>query len=221
MTYRHQAFLAELEKLSISAGLAHSAMLGRVAQGARIAPGVLQAAERAAVGGARATPAMGGVLRAAGEDVRAIGAVNARANHPLVAGTRNRVEGAIRAEAANPAATRMPLNRDTALSHGYEGYMNTSNSTARYTPQHMGAVMGVNPSQINVKGGPTQIAMELAGAPHPTAGTVPAAMTRPMGNAAAGTVPARRGLPFAPTVPGALPVATVPARRPLAAGAAL
>lgn len=173
-------------KLAISAGLALSALQGRVAQGARVAPGILSSMGHAASTGARATPVMGAVVRNAGQDVRAAAGMNRALANPTTQAMQGRVAGAIRAEAANPAAMR----GTNQLSRAYEGYMNPAATTA-YTPQHMGHVMGINPASINLRTGPTQTMKDLGqrAAPEAFGATVPA---RRAAAQAQGTVPARR-----------------------------
>jgi hypothetical protein len=202
MSHRRDGFNQEMTKLAISAGLALGALQGRIAQGARVAPKLLGQFEHAAASGARATPALGAAVRNAGQDVRATMGMNKALANPTTQAMQGRVANAIKAETANPAAMR----GTNQLSNAYEGYMNVGNHTTAYTPEHMGAVMGINPSEIKLRTGATALMPKVA---PPT----PAGVTGPLmapGATAAGTVPARRR-------PLALQT-TIPARpNPLAA----
>lgn len=151
MTGRRQGFESEMTKIAISAGLALSALQGRVAQGARVAPGILSSMGHAAASGARATPAMGALVRNAGQDVRATMSMNKALSNPVTQGMQNRVADAIRHEAGG-AVTRTK----SPLSSAYEGYMNTQGAHT-YTPQHMGHVLGVDPAGIKLREGPTAL----------------------------------------------------------------
>ncbi len=75
--------------------------------------------------------------------------------------TRQRVAKAIQEEAAGKATrTNVPLSK------AYEGYMTSAQT--RYTPEHMAQVMGVKPSQVRLKAGPSQYQQQLG-----TAATMP------------------------------------------------
>lgn len=169
------AFADEMSKLAISAGLALRAVQGRVAQGARVAPGILSSMGTAAAAGGRATPMMGSVVRNAGQDVRATMGMNRALANPTTQAMQQRVGNAIKYEAGG-ATTRTT----SPLSSGYEGYMTDAQST--YTRRHMGQVLGVNPATIKMRTGQTQMMKDLgempglAAAPRPAGAAAPAAV---------------------------------------------
>lgn len=168
-----------MEKVAISAGLAMRALQGRVAQGARVAPGIMSSMGTAAASGARATPAMGALVRNAGADVRAATSMNRALANPVTQGMQQRVGDAIRHEASG-ATTRTT----SPLSSGYEGYMTGAQST--YTRRHMGQVLGVNPATINMRTGQTQMMKDLGEVP---VGTSVRQIRPPAGPAAPITAP--------------------------------
>lgn len=184
-------------KLAISAGLALSALQGRVARGARVAPGILSNMTHAASSGARATPAMGALVRNAGQDVRAATGMSRALANPTTQAMQGRVADAIKHEAGG-AVTRT----SSPLSSAYEGYMNTQGAHT-YTPQHMGQVLGVNPNQIKLREGPTALMNPMPGG-HRTpgagginsaaAGTKAHAMTSMVPGGPAVTDPTQLGL---------------------------
>lgn len=180
MSLELDAFREELTKLAISAGLAHSAMLGRVAQGARIAPGILQATERAALSGARATPAMGNIVRSAGQDVRAAGQATAASTMANPLRQRFQQADALGAKAFNtsrPLATHDAFNNTHAYSQQYKSIVAPSVQmadpkgllTARPNPTATAPTVPAFRTEGTVKARPGPRNMSLT---NPTAQTV-------------------------------------------------
>lgn len=192
-----KSFGSELEKLSVSAATTLSLLQQRAAQGARIAPALMQRAETAAAQGLTHTPAaVRQTALGAGESVRLQQATNQALQNPVTQAMQQRVHGAIQAEAAG-AATRT----GQPLSKGYEGYMTSSQRA--YSPEHMGQVLGSAPvhlpvgethymKQLGTSGTLPNGTMPVRGAVDPTAATMvsqvsPSSGVRPRGGAEAGT----------------------------------
>lgn len=94
-------------KVAISAGRTLAALQARVAQGARVAPGLMQRAEQAAAQGLASTPAaMRRTALGASESARMGQAAAQMGNNPVTQGMRQRVGNAYEAAMSNPAAVR-------------------------------------------------------------------------------------------------------------------
>lgn len=199
-----RSFGGELEKLAISAGTTLSLLQQRAAQGARVAPALMQRAEAAAAQGLTHTPAAARrAALGAGESVRLQQATQQALQNPVTQAMQKRVQGAVQAEAAG-AATRT----GQPLSKGYEGYMTSSQRA--YSPEHMGQVLGTAPvhlptgqthymKQLGTSGTLPMGTASVPGSVDPSAATVlsqvtPSSGVRPRGGAEAGTAvsPIRR-----------------------------
>lgn len=181
-----KAFSSELEKLAISAGLVNQVLQRRVAQGARVAPKLLQMSGQAATQGlAQAPAAARRAVLGAGEAVRAQQATQRALSNPVTQAMQQRVGNAIRSEAAG-AATRT----GQPLSKAYEGYMTSSQRA--YSPEHMGAVLGTAPVHMPV--GQTAYMRSVGTSATLPAGPLPAvpAATVPSNPGATAVSPRRR-----------------------------
>ena len=158
-------------KVAISAGMTLGLLKGRVAQGARIAPGLMHRAEQAAVSGAKTTtPALRHMALGAGESARAAGKATAMA--PVKAPLQARM-------AAGEALGARAFDQSRPLKI-HDAFGNTHG----YSPEYMKTVAGS--SQI---ADPKKL---LTTAPtRAVGGTAATAPGRPV-PAAAGTAVAKR-----------------------------
>lgn len=138
-TYR--AFRDELTKIAISAGTTLSLLQQRAAQGARIAPKLMQSAEHAAATGLVHTPSsLRQTALGAGEAVRASQASSAALQNPVTQGMRQRVLGAYERSMSGGSGIR-----DTSKmlpSHYDYGATGMAEAQHAYTPEHINSMMG-------------------------------------------------------------------------------
>lgn len=163
-------------KVAISAGMTLGLIKGRVAQGARVAPALMQRAEQAAASGmTRTAPTMRHLALGAGESARAAGKATAMA--PMKAGLQGRMaQGEKMIQSGTAFDQSRPLKIHDAFGHSHG-----------YSPEYMKTVSGSSATVAD----PRKL-MTPAAAPAPAAGgTVPAkkrALTP--GPVAGATVPA-------------------------------
>lgn len=155
----------ELEKLAISAGTTLSLLQQRAAQGARIAPKLLQGAEQAAAQGLTHTPsAARRAALGAGEAVRGAQASSQMLQNPVTQGMRQRVLGAYEQGVTNKAVRNtehvLPLHYDYGAS-GMAG------SVHPYTQEHINSMMG-SAHVMDPKGLAPSIANRGPSMMHPT-----------------------------------------------------
>lgn len=154
-----RSFAHELEKQAVNISTLQSYLTRRAGQGIGGASALAQSLKGTTARTSReALQAMDGLQRfrlqgiaEGGRANRAMQALPERVGLGQTAqATRQRVEGAVKAEAAG-ANTRTGV----PLSKHYEGYM--TNSQRGYSPEHAEAVMGLQPGQYSPKAGPTKL----------------------------------------------------------------
>lgn len=216
------AFGEELrDKLAVSAAKALAVIERRVAQGARVAPKVMESARQAASAGLTSTPAVArraalGAADSAKTQLYAASLPQRVGLADTAAATRQRVAEAIRAEAKNPAAART----GQYLSKGYEGYM--TDVQRAYSPAHKAQVLGVSPASVAAPAAPqTSHYMQVLGSADPNAVSGIRAVPRKIDLANTQLLPGRSVNPYAnTTIAEAAPAATrvgIPRHRMVAA----
>lgn len=191
-----KSFGLELEKHALSAPLLARYAAKRAKQGVTGAAGLVKGLAKAPPGvTSRAiSPRVRQNLKYVGERAqlqrRAKTLPTRMGVQPQATATRARVNTAIKREAAG-AKTRT----NVPLSKGYEGYM--TDAQTQYTPKHMANVMGIKPSQVKLRSGPTEYQRQLG-----TSGTLPGAGAPAAGRAGGGGV--QRHSP--PNTPSGTPV---------------
>ena len=155
----------ELQKLAISAGTTLSLLQQRAAQGARIAPKLMQGAEQAAAQGLAHTPsAARRAALGAGEAVRASQATQMAGQNPVTQAMRGRVLGAYEQGVSSSAV------RDTSklLPHHYDyGATGMAGSLHPYTQEHINSMMG-SANVVDPKGLAPTITGRQPSMMHPT-----------------------------------------------------
>lgn len=201
-----RSLVHELEKHAVDISTLQSYLTSRAGQGIGGAAALAQSLKGTTARTSReALQAMDGLQRfrlqgiaEGGRANRAMQALPGRVGLGQTAqATRQRVEDAVRAEAAG-ASTRTGV----PLSKHYEGYM--TGSQRGYSPEHAEAVMGLKPGQYDPKSGPTRL-MKPSSEPISSSGT------RSVSDV---TVPSRPNIPrhAVPTVrPPARPLGQVSA----------
>jgi hypothetical protein len=146
-----KSFSQELEKLSVSAATTLSLLQQRVAQGARVAPAVMQRAEAAAAQGLTQTPAAARrAALGAGESVRLQQAAQEAAQNPVTQASKARLEaGYERAVSGAPGV----FDTSKVLPAHYDyGATAMAGSSHPYSRAHIDSLMGrmemVNPGGV-------------------------------------------------------------------------
>lgn len=159
-------------KIALSAGTMASFLRQRAAQGARVAPGLLQRAEGLAPGALR------GAALNAGADVRAANQVHAMA--PAKAGLQARIAATPETFSAKPLTTHDAFNNTHQYSQSYMNSIANPNAQIHSMTSAGQVVPGVAPNMLG---------KALPPAAAPAGATVPRGR-RPLASAA--TVPAAR-----------------------------